>query len=174
MAQYARMKIGALCAGVLTLAVLSTPGIARAGEVPASASTDLDAQVGFILDHPLPESAYSKSKRCVFTNLYDSVEVLDSHHLLFRDRKHNFWLNQLRFNCRGLRKDAVLVFDVQDQSLCNQDSFRGMPRQSIIQPSDLTDRTNAFGAHCVLGDFESISAAQAAVLRLSLSRRTDR
>ncbi len=165
------MNVGALCISVVILISLNTFEHAEASELPEPKSSDLDARVGFILDHPLPESEYSESKRCVFTNRYDSVEVLDRRHLLFKGRRGAIWLNQLRFDCLGLRRDAVLVFEAHDQSLCNQDSFRSVSRGAMIQASDLMTSTDAFGAHCVLGDFEPISGAQAELLRVALANR---
>ena len=62
-------------------------GFADPVAAPGTSPTQLDAQIDFILDHPLPESEYSRSNSCVTTNNYESVEVLGTRHLLFRGRR---------------------------------------------------------------------------------------
>ena len=66
------------------------------------AHADIDAQVDFILDNPLPESDYHSSDRCINSDSYRKVEVLDERHLLFLGRRGVVWLNQLRYACAGL------------------------------------------------------------------------
>lgn len=130
--------------------------------VDASAS-NVAAQIDFILDNPLPESEYAESKRCVFPNAYRSIEILDGRHLLFRGDRGAVWLNQLRFECSGLRRDDVLTFDMRDRSLCDMDSFRSSPRSA--------GPATFFSGHCVLGHFEAISEDQAETLRIALARK---
>jgi hypothetical protein len=159
------MKVGAVCVWGLAFWSVHAIGVADPGGAPESTKNDLNAQVSFILDHPLPESEYSESNRCVFTYNYESVEILDSRHLLFVGRRGNFWLNQLRSECLGLRKDALLIFEARDRSICDMDGFRGGQRYGSAAE---------FAAHCMLGHFESISQAQADLLRDALSRPVDR
>ena len=160
------MKRAALWASAIGLASVHANGFADPAVVddaPAVLSSTR-AQIDFILDNPLPESEYAESKRCVFPNTYRSVEILDSKHLLFWGYRGNVWLNQLRLDCSGLRKDALLVFEMRERTLCDMDSFHGTPRGSgMVQ----------FAAHCTLGHFETISEDQAAALRVALARHAE-
>jgi len=160
------MKGVAPWALAVALASVHASGIADPGTVVADPAppSSARAQIDFILDNPLPESEYAESKRCVFPNTYRSVEILDSKHLLFWGYRGNVWLNQLRLDCSGLRKDALLVFEMRERTLCDMDSFHGTPRGSgMVQ----------FAAHCTLGHFETISEDQAAALRVALARHAE-
>ena len=156
------MKGAALSALAIALASLHANGFADPVDgTDAPAAPPRTSQIDFILDNPLPESEYAESKRCVFPNSYRSVEILDTKHLLFWGYRGNVWLNQLRFDCLGLSKDALLVFEMRERTLCDMDSFHGTPRYSGMAP---------FAAHCMLGIFETISEDQAAALRVALAR----
>jgi hypothetical protein len=140
--------------------------LSNAADVAAPVSNappDADAQLAFILDNPLKESDYARHERCLFPRTYRSVEILDKRHLLFVGTRDDLWLNQLRVDCIGLRKDSMLVFEVREQSLCDMDSFRSAPRNGGM--------TGEFGAHCTLGHFEPITPAQADFLRDAFSKR---
>jgi hypothetical protein len=169
--QYAGMKTGASSICVLAFWSFYQIGFADSGDA-AAPPTPLDAQIDFILDHPLPESDYSQSDRCVYVNDYEAIEVLDSRRLLFRGRRGSFWLNQLRSECLGLTRDGVLILEGRNRSICDMDSFRSVPRRAVVQMSDLTNAQ--FAMNCMLGHFEAISEAQAMVLRDALSRPTYR
>jgi hypothetical protein len=129
----------------------------------SSASHDAASQLAFILDNPLKESDYGRNERCLFPRTYESVEILDKRHLLFVGNRDAMWLNQLRNDCVGLRKDSLLIFEVREQSLCDADSFRSAPRNSAL--------SGEFGVHCTLGHFEPITPAQADLLRDAFAKR---
>jgi hypothetical protein len=157
------MKGLALSVLAIAIASLHANGFAdpaEAADVPAPPSS-VQAQLAFILDNPLPESEYAEAKRCVFPNAYRKVEILDGRHLLFWGFRGNVWLNQLRAECLGLRKDSLLVFELRERTLCDMDSFRGTPRSNTMSP---------FAVHCMLGTFETISEVQATALRVALER----
>jgi hypothetical protein len=124
---------------------------------------DADAQLAFILDNPLRESEYARDERCLFPRAYRSVEILDKRHLLFVGLHENLWLNQLRTDCIGLRKDSLLIFELREETVCDMDSFRSAPRNSAM--------SGEFGVHCTLGHFEPITAAQADLLRDAFAKR---
>ena len=157
------MKGLALSIVAIAIASMHANGFAdpaEGAESPAAPSS-AQSQLAFILDNPLPESEYAESKRCVFPNSYRSVEILDGRHLLFWGYRGNVWLNQLRAECLGLRKDSLLVFELRERTLCDMDSFSGTPRSATMSP---------FAVHCMLGDFETISEVQANALRVALER----
>jgi hypothetical protein len=132
---------------------------------PARAA-DIDAQVEFILDNPLPESDYHASERCINSDSYRKVEVLDSRHLLFHGRRGLVWLNQLRYACAGLGGGGALVFQMRNRSLCDLDGFSA----AEFVHGDAVNRAGptALGVRCTLGHFEQITEAQADVLRKAL------
>lgn len=163
------MKTGASSICVLAFWSFHQIGFADPADTAAS-PTPLNAQIDFILDHPLPESEYSQSDRCVYSNEYDAIEVLDSRRLLFRGRRGAFWLNQLRSECLGLTRDGVLILEARSRSVCDMDSFRSVPRSALVQMSDLASAQ--FGMSCMLGHFEAITEAQAMVLRDAFSKPT--
>ncbi len=72
---------------------------------------------------------------------------------MFWGYRGNVWLNQLRAECLGLRKDSLLVFELRERTLCDMDSFHGTPRSAA--------RWSPFAVHCMLGNFETISEVQA-------------
>ena len=157
------MRAGPVCVFVLTFGSACAISFADAVEAPASTHADLEAQVDYILDHPLPESDYSRADRCLLADTYRSIEILDARHLLFLGSRGTVWLNQLRFECPGLSDDARLIFEMHDRSLCDMDGFRSEQRSG--GPS-------GFGAHCMLGHFEPITEIQADLLRDALGPRT--
>jgi len=132
---------------------------------PASKTQgDADAQLAFILANPLKESDYSAADRCLFSHTYRSIEILDRRHLLFVGARDDLWLNQLRMDCIGLRRDSVLIFDMHQESLCDLDNFRGVARNATMGAD--------FGnAHCTLGHFERITPQQAGQLRVALAKK---
>lgn len=144
----------------LTLGPLAS---SRADVAAPPAADDAAAQLQYILDNPLKESAYTDSDRCLFGRTYRSVEILDRRHLLFVGSRDDRWLNQLRMDCVGLRSDSVLIFDMRDHGLCDLDGVRGVPRNASFGGD--------FVAHCTLGKFERITPAQADQLRMALSKR---
>ena len=137
-------------------------GFADPVDATAAAPSRVAPEIDFILDNPLPESEYAESKSCVYPNTYRSVEILDGRHLLFWGYRGVVWLNQLRFECIGLKRDAVLIFEMRARSLCDMDNFHGAPRTGGVAA--------AFATHCMLGHFETISEDQAAILRVALAR----
>ena len=126
------------------------------------AYADANTRLAFILDNPLQESDYARAERCLFPRTYEAVEILDKRHLLFVGFRDKMWLNQLRVECVGLRKDSVLIFEAHEPSLCDMDSFHSAPRGAM---------SGEFGAHCTLGHFEPITPAQADQLRIAFARR---
>ncbi len=156
------MKGAPLCAFVIGLWSVHATGFADPADASTASPSNGAAQIDFILDNPLPESEYAEKKRCVYPNTYRSVEILDARHLLFWGYRGVVWLNQLRFDCHGLRRDAVLFFEMRERSLCDMDNFHGAPRAGGAAAS--------FATHCMLGHFETISEDQAETLRIALAR----
>lgn len=103
---------------------------------------------------------YGQSTRCLSTNAYMNVDVLDNQTLVFRGRGGRAWLNRLRRPCIGLRRDDALRFELHENRLCSLDSFTG-----IDAFMGSLERGSAI---CSLGEFETISREQAAALKEAL------
>ncbi len=100
-------------------------------------------------------TGYADTKRCLATFEYDSMEILDDQHLLFKDR-NEVWLNKLRSRCPGLRRDDVLAFDMRGDRLCSLDTATVVDRFLFWRQS---------GPTCALGEFQQLTEPQAALLR---------
>lgn len=163
-AQYSGMNAAAvsteLTVLMIVVAILLIAPCALADETTATSA--LDDEVGLILQQPMPETEYSQSVRCLATNAYRSVEVLDTRHLLFRGRRDRVWLNQLRRDCAGLKPNQMLHFDVTGSRLCALDRFQGFDRLGGMAGSS---------ASCGLQRFEEITIQQADRLRQLLAQR---
>ncbi len=142
-------------------------------DAPEPARADVDAQVDFILDNPLPESDYVESNRCINSDSYRKVEVLDDRHLLFLGRRGVVWLNQLRYGCAGLGGGGVLVFQMRNRNLCDMDGFSSVPGSGgdVVRGTINRGGPTATGIRCTLGHFEEITEAQAGMLRKALPAR---
>lgn len=103
----------------------------------------------------LSETDYVASKRCLGTFEYDSIEILDDQHVLFKDR-NDVWLNKLRARCPGLRRNDVLAFDMRGSRLCSLDTATVLDRFLFWQRS---------GPTCALGEFQQLTEPQAQLLR---------
>jgi hypothetical protein len=171
--QYAGMNAGSVRMVLLAFWLASATSFADPVEAPEPTHADVDAQVDFILDNPLPESDYVDSNRCINSDSYRKVEVLDDRHLLFVGRRGVVWLNQLRYACAGLGSGGVLVFEMRDRNLCEMDGFSSAPGSTGDAVRGTTNRVGpaAPGIHCMLGHFEEITEAQAGALRTALPVR---
>ena len=170
----------------LVLTVLITPALAAdfsadptAEEQPQSAEgTDgteevperkdrasIDERLDALLSEALPEDEYRETQRCLGTRRYRSVEVLGTEYLLFY-KGDNFWLNKLSRPCPTLAHNRVPVFEAQTtSSLCSRDLFFPTNRMDLQRGFDSSGRPLMSYGICVLGEFETISVEQAALLR---------
>ncbi|NIP16440.1 MAG: hypothetical protein GWM88_17495 [Pseudomonadales bacterium] len=146
-------------------AALVAGGLVGCASDPAQTAAEqqqVAEQIDTILTQPLGEEDYGGGERCISTRLYDSVEVLDTRHVLFKGRGERLWVNTLRSNCVGLRKRDVLQFDLRGSQICNLDTFTAV--------------TNTFGwqrtsATCSLGDFSPVTAEQVAMIEAALDTK---
>lgn len=120
-------------------------------------------QIETILTQPLGDEEYGGGERCLSTHLYDSVEVLDTRHVLFKGRGERLWVNTLRNACVGLRKRDVLQFDVRGSQICNLDTFTAV--------SNALFGWQRTSATCSLGDFSPVTAEQVAMIEAALDTK---
>ena len=147
-------------------AALLAVALAACASDPAQTAAEqqqVAEQIDTILTQPLGDEEYGGGVRCLSTHLYDSVEVLDTRHVLFKGRGERLWVNTLRNTCVGLRKRDVLQFDVRGSQICNLDTFTAV--------------SNAFfgwqrtSATCSLGDFSPVTAEQVAMIEAALDTK---
>jgi hypothetical protein len=171
--QYADMNAGSVRVVLLAFWFAFDTSLADPVDAPEPERADVDAQVDFILDNPLPESDYVDSDRCISSDAYRKVEVLDDRHLLFLGRRGVVWLNQLRYACVGLGGGGALVFQMRSRNLCDMDGFSSVPGSAGDVTRGTINRAGpaAPGIRCMLGHFEEITEAQAGVLRKALPAR---
>ena len=110
-----------------------------------------DAEVARIYE-VLRASAAAESTRCLSTSRYQSVEVIDDRHLLFKGSGNRGWVNELRNRCPGLRRNDVLLFELNTSQVCQLDTVTTIDRGMWIW-------RNA-GPTCTLGPFRQIDAEQ--------------
>lgn len=126
---------------------------------------DFEAQeesIDQILTQPLAEEEYAKEVRCLATYTYNSVEVLDSRHVVFKGTGGRFWLNRLRNRCLGLRRYDTLKFELRGSQICDLDSF-----ESISISLGAPTRTSAM---CSLGTFTPMTEEQLEAVKIALER----
>ena len=146
----------ALTAGALLTGCASDPA------ETAAAQQEVSEQIDTILTQPLGEEDYGGGERCISTNLYDSVDVLDTRHVLFKGRGNRLWVNTLRSTCVGLRKRDVLQFEIRGSQICNLDTFTAVSNSFGWQPTSAT---------CSLGDFSPVTAEQVAMIEAALDTK---
>jgi hypothetical protein len=110
-----------------------------------------------ILANSLTESDYGKEERCLQLSDYQKIRVLDKRHLLFEGRGDKVWLNKLRIDCPGLRRNAVLQLEVRNTSVCNLDSVTSIEVRRLF--------VDKVSATCSLGPFVQIPREQAEFLK---------
>ncbi len=138
-----------------------------AGEAVKTVETQKQVaeEIDAILTQPLGEDEYVKSERCISTFQYDSVEVLDKQHVLFKGRGDHLWVNTLRVPCIGLRRRDVLQFELRGSQLCNLDDFVAIARTPFFGTKT--------SASCALGDFSPITQEQVELLKETVKKRRD-
>jgi hypothetical protein len=109
-----------------------------------------------VLASSMTDADYGKPQRCLQTSQYESIEVLDKKHLLFEGRGGKYWLNTLRLECPGLRRDEVLQLDLTTNRVCNLDTVTAIAVRRFY-----IDRVSAT---CSLGEFQPIPKEQAEFL----------
>lgn len=142
-------------AGALALAVLVMAGCAGN---PAR-----NEQLDSVLAQFDTDTDYAATERCLSTFRYDSVEVLDDRHLLFKSPQGDkSWLNTLRQRCPGLRPDDTLYFELRDNRVCSLDMVSVVDRAFFFW--------ERMGPTCGLGEFHELTAPQAQLIREAMRR----
>jgi hypothetical protein len=148
---------------VFVLYALLLAGCASDPAKQAEAQQEVAEEIETILTQPLDEDEYAQGERCLSTHQYDSIDVLDNRHVVFKGRGDRLWVNTLRAPCVGLRRRDVLKFEMRGRQLCNLDDF------VAINPSRFLGAETS--AHCVLGDFAPITEEQVALIKDAVAKK---
>lgn len=109
------------------------------------------------------DTEYAATERCLPTYRYDSVEVLDEQHLLFKSRQGDtYWLNRLRQRCPGMRPNDTLSFELRDNRVCSLDMVSVVDRTFFMWQT--------IGPTCGLGEFHELTEPQAQLIREAMRR----
>jgi len=146
-------------AGAFALVAAVLGGCASSDAVEERKAKEAATQesVDQILAAPLGAEAYAKTERCLSTAQYDSVEILDDRHVLFKGIGKRVWLNELRSRCVGLDPRSTPVIRLRDSQLCDLDTFQG-----VDSTMGMWTRSSAT---CSLGKFTVITPEQAKAIR---------
>lgn len=98
--------------------------------------------VDAILESPLTADDYRTSVRCISTQRFQTIEIVDEHYVLFVGRREA-WLNRLRHRCIGLQPNMVAVLNMTGGRICLLDRLHGV--SSLLSTQS-----------CALGEFEKI------------------
>jgi hypothetical protein len=138
---------------------------AAESDQPAKSEATLDERLDALLAEALPAEEYRETKRCLSRHDYRSVDILNQEYLLFR-KSGQFWLNKLKHRCIVLRRDLILVFNQHGMGgMCSGDLAYVTDRYDLERGFSPSGRPLAAQGTCRLGEFESITAEQAALLR---------
>ncbi len=125
---------------------------------------ELDARLDALLAEALAADEYRQSRRCLSRTAYRKIEVLNEEYVLF-SKGEDHWINRLRRRCPSLKFNHLPVFVQKGTStLCESDPF--YPTNTMDLNMSLSgSRSMGMQGICYLGDFEQISAEQAALIR---------
>jgi len=125
---------------------------------------ELDARLDSLLAETLSADEYRETRSCLARTAYRKIEVLNEEYVLF-SKGEEHWINKLRRRCPSLRFNDLPVFVQKGTTrLCESDPF--YPTNSMDLNMTLSGgRAMGYQGICYLGDFEQISAEQAALIR---------
>jgi len=141
------------------LGIAGCAGMKPSAEQEA-ARADAQETIDQILNAPLESAEYGQAERCISTFQYDTMEILDDQHVLFKGRGDRMWLNQLRTRCIGLRPGSTPLIRLRDSQICDMDTFQGVDNMLGVW-----SRTSST---CSLGTFTPITPEQADAVRAAL------
>ncbi len=131
---------------------------------PAEQQAARQDAIDKILSQPLPADAYAKPERCLASHQYDSVDILDDRHLVFKGMGDRIWVNELRRRCIGMHRRDVLQFEMHANRVCDLDTFQAFtPGLGGIRSGS-----------CSLGRFEPVTAAQLEAMRAAVAESRKR
>lgn len=124
-----------------------------------------DARLDALLNEAAEADAYGKAEHCLYRRKYRDIDIINDNLLIF-SKGNNYWVNELKHRCVGLRRDMVLHSVLTGiSSLCANDLIYANRRFDMNQGFMPSGRPVMVRATCTLGDFKPISEAYAQSLR---------
>jgi len=127
-----------------------------------SEDKDADAQQSFeerldaLLSQGQVENVYGETQNCLFHRQYRDITIINDNMLLF-SKGDKYWLNTLKHECLGLKRDMVINIVLKGvSSLCRNDQVFANRRYDIDQGVTHSGRPAVVRATCILGDFQRV------------------
>ena len=132
-----------------------TTPITSAKETASERRERIDIEVQEILNTALDDEDYGESRRCIWSNRYDKIEMIDERRVIFYGGRKKAWLNHWKHGdqCAGkLYSQYRIGVEQRSRQVCEHD------RIFFI---DMNMGMRRVGPKCVLGKFEPITREQA-------------
>ena len=126
-----------------------------------------DEKLDALLGETLAAEEYGESKHCLHRSAYRRVEIINKEFLLF-SKRGTYYLNRLKRECPGLRRNLVLTFTSTMNSVCRSDIVYASDRFDANRGFGLNGIPKAYRASCHLGEFELIAEEHALALKAAL------
>jgi hypothetical protein len=163
-------------AGALLAVALMLGACAAAPPERADEQAPVEEDLATILSEPLAAGEYGEPRRCVSSLSLRNFEMLGDRYILFEGPRGQYWLNELRMRCPGLRAGpaSAMVFESRPAAgqICGLDRF--VVADWFYEPRSLRwwqrrgrfDRDLPPGTMpCTLGNFQPVSAEQVDAVR---------
>lgn len=141
----------------------------------------VEEDLATILSEPLDAAEYGEPRRCVSSLSLRNFELLGDRHILFEGPRGQYWLNELRMRCPGLRSGpaSAMVFETRPAAgqICSLDRFVVTDWFFEPRPRRWWQRRQPFDdlppgtIPCTLGVFQPVSAEQVDAIRAAFERR---
>ncbi len=133
---------------------------------PAAPPT-LDEKLDALLGETLAAEEYAETRHCLHRTAYRRVEIINKEYLLF-SKRGTYYLNRLKRECPGLRRNLILTFTSTMNSVCRSDIVYASDRFDANRGFGLNGIPKSYRASCHLGEFELIAEEHALALRAAL------
>ena len=115
----------------------------------------IDIEVQEILNNTLDDDDYGEATRCIWSNRYDKIELIDERRVIFYGGRSRAWLNHWKHGdqCAGkLYSHYRIGVEQRSRQVCEHDQIFFI---------DMNMGMRRVGPKCVLGKFEPITREQA-------------
>lgn len=138
--------------GLLVLTFLLSGTVFAQGEAAAEAEPDGEESTAEALTFD------REGESCVVTRAINSTDIIDDRTIIFEMRGGEYYLNNLAYECRGLRFARGFSYSVSTGRLCSVDTITVLRR----------------GNSCGLGTFYPITEEEAELLKAEADERRGR
>jgi hypothetical protein len=137
------------------------------GGPPDSDDTEpsLEERLDALLAEGAEAEVYGEKENCLYRRKFSHIDVVSEDILIF-SRGKNYWINQLKRSCLGLRRSMVIHTVTHGvNSLCSNDLVYANRPVDLNQGFTSNGRPLVVRAQCVLGEFQSIPEPYAEALK---------